>query len=604
GSVSDPVVQVALIAESTKLQTTLSTYGIQAQTPHQVEPVQIWSPNEMVKLLELIGKNDRLMLSGRPPRPIGALGTSKIYQIFGDTVISYGILFEMNDFYMSFDPAILIDDIKKDLKFISQRWKLGGRPTFCFLLREDNVSGAYFSQMLDLLVSIKNGNVDGVRVRVGRVQNLLSAGCVEHLDFPISIKAKFIVKPLREVSSDIDLKGSLQDISKASQSYMMDSDFNVDTIKIKSTEELVQMFRNVPVASLYTQTQFLRLLLERHGPHYRIEDTTTVREKLDKICRQAALGKNWFVVRLCAGLLGKTVDSLAPSITSILVRGKKVTVGVFGHEEKIIEKPVTPDEVAAYIYSNCSPYDISLAVLEQELIIALGHYTTAEPQLFTSILKIRIGWIIHAIDLLLNYESGKKTVSVTCLSPTEVKQILRDILSMKRFSRLSNVQQRQLNGSLGRVPPDFYERIWKVVAKTPEGIIVNGHHLPQQPTLSDMTEYELTFAFTVDELLGNIAMPEYRQIMVEAFMVVSLILERNSELQFTRALNMDNIIFDAIETFQKEKRTLNMENTTFYDLPCSGRKGSAAYLARAVVNDLFSDNTVAGGGHDSHCTLS
>ena len=79
----------------------------------------------------------------------------------------------------------------------------------------------------------------------------------------------------------------------------------------------------------------------------------------------------------------------------------------------------------------------------------------------------------------------------------------------------SNLQQRQLNGSLNRVPPDFYERVWKVVGKTPEGIVVANHHLPQQPTLSDMTEYELTFAFAVDDLLNAIAHPEYRQMMVE-----------------------------------------------------------------------------------------
>lgn len=114
----------------------------------------------------------------------------KIYRAFGDTVMCYPLLFEVSDFYMSFDPAVLIDDIKvgmgfkkffqitirivfqKDLKFIAQRWKLAGRPTFCFLLREDHVSGEYFSKMLDLLVAIKNGNVDGVRVRFGRVQVL------------------------------------------------------------------------------------------------------------------------------------------------------------------------------------------------------------------------------------------------------------------------------------------------------------------------------------------------------------------------------------------------------------------------------------------------
>lgn len=55
------------------------------------------------------------------------------------------------------------------MEFISKRWKLAGRPTYCMILREENVSGEYFRPMLDLLVAMKNGFVNGIRVRVGRV---------------------------------------------------------------------------------------------------------------------------------------------------------------------------------------------------------------------------------------------------------------------------------------------------------------------------------------------------------------------------------------------------------------------------------------------------
>lgn len=49
---ANPVVQVALIAESSRLQMMLSTYGISTQTPHEIEPVQIWSSYRMVKVIE------------------------------------------------------------------------------------------------------------------------------------------------------------------------------------------------------------------------------------------------------------------------------------------------------------------------------------------------------------------------------------------------------------------------------------------------------------------------------------------------------------------------------------------------------------------------
>ena len=74
----DLVTQVVLIAESARLQQLLATYGIQTQTPHQVEPIQIWSPKELSKAYEFLGVNKKLKLTGRPKRPFGVLSTYKV----------------------------------------------------------------------------------------------------------------------------------------------------------------------------------------------------------------------------------------------------------------------------------------------------------------------------------------------------------------------------------------------------------------------------------------------------------------------------------------------------------------------------------------------
>ena len=74
----DLVVQIVLIAESVRLQQMLATYGIQTQTAHQIEPMQIWPPGELVKAYEQLGVNNKLNLTGRPARPFGGLGTAKV----------------------------------------------------------------------------------------------------------------------------------------------------------------------------------------------------------------------------------------------------------------------------------------------------------------------------------------------------------------------------------------------------------------------------------------------------------------------------------------------------------------------------------------------
>ncbi len=63
-------------------------------------------------MFEGLGRDKKLPLSGRPPRPFGALNTSKVFRVFGDTVLCYPLLFEVRDFYMSADPSVLIEDIK------------------------------------------------------------------------------------------------------------------------------------------------------------------------------------------------------------------------------------------------------------------------------------------------------------------------------------------------------------------------------------------------------------------------------------------------------------------------------------------------------------
>ena len=64
----DLVVQVVMISESIRLQAILNTYGIVTQTPDELEPVEVWSQAQMVKVYQLLGSSPALGLRGRPHR--------------------------------------------------------------------------------------------------------------------------------------------------------------------------------------------------------------------------------------------------------------------------------------------------------------------------------------------------------------------------------------------------------------------------------------------------------------------------------------------------------------------------------------------------------
>lgn len=97
------------------------------------------------------------------------------------------------------------------------------------------------------------------------------------------------------------------------------------------------------------------------------------------------------MVRLCSALTQKVTDSLAPSITTLLARGKLVTLGVFGHEEQVISKPINPTKVRSILYKLCQPVEPRETVLQQEMILLLAQLHTSKPELFQSILKLRVG---------------------------------------------------------------------------------------------------------------------------------------------------------------------------------------------------------------------
>lgn len=69
----------------------------------------------------------------------------------------------------------------------------------------------------------------------------------------------------------------------------------------------------------------------------------------------------------------------------------QITVGVYGHEEEVLDKPVSPNEIRNLLFSKCMPHNPFEAVLQQEIILSIGKLIATAPELFDGILKIRIG---------------------------------------------------------------------------------------------------------------------------------------------------------------------------------------------------------------------
>lgn len=486
---SDLVVQVVLIAESIRLQAMMANYGIQTQTPLEVEPVQIWSSSQLVKVYEFLGVNAKLGLKGRPARPIGALGTSKLYRICGQTILCYPLIFEVSDFYLAQDMLLLIDDIQNELNFIGNYWRMSGRPTVCIIIREEHLKDLHFRDLLDLLVQFKNGKLkkSGLRIKTGRLQNLISSSCIEHLDFlhllphehlPQFESFKQLVEAPKEslltiasraqsmskrrylcsastnnvqvlddnahsgsenedfgvFSDDHDNNNNNQNIHHSSNTssgggfdeYQLlnssfrsmnsnDLDESYSTIPQKSIDyhecfkdapiwpDVVDTYRNC--TELDGQSQLLALIWEREGGKCMIDDMN-VEDRLERLSQAACLVRNWSVVRYCSSVLKRSVESLSPWLTSILVCGKQISLGT-GVNEKIIDNPLTPTEIHNLIYSSITTTNPCDAVLQQEIALYIGRLISTRPDYFDGILTIRVINFMSAMRSYLNIKTNE-----------------------------------------------------------------------------------------------------------------------------------------------------------------------------------------------------
>lgn len=93
---------------------------------------------------------------------------------------------------------------------------------------------------------------------------------------------------------------------------------------------------------------------------------------------------------------------------------------------------MTPAEIQSVMYTTVQPHDVIQAVLQQEVILYCGRLISTDPELFRGILKIRIGWVLEAIKLYLQFSGSKKQLEDN--SPYELRKLLLKVLSINEWA--------------------------------------------------------------------------------------------------------------------------------------------------------------------------
>ncbi|KAF9115820.1 hypothetical protein BGX27_006251 [Mortierella sp. AM989] len=215
---NDTVVQVVLLAEDSNMQSMLNMYGLETQTMEQVHPITVSHPQGLKEVYAALGRNAKLGLSGRPKRPVGSLGTSRLYRVQGHLYAFTPHFMDNEEFYLTSDNDYLISIFEQELAFVRQYWEYPGRPTMVVLLTHAMLGGlrnsrTFTSQnsaesqrlttwrksslgsnphkdnksnLLNFFMTLRSGVCNNVRVRLGRLSEMVNTSCIESLDFLVT----------------------------------------------------------------------------------------------------------------------------------------------------------------------------------------------------------------------------------------------------------------------------------------------------------------------------------------------------------------------------------------------------------------------------------
>lgn len=574
----EPVIQVVLLAEDAQLQAQLAVHGVATETLAELQPINVYYPAVLADVYQQVGYSPKLGLSGRPPRLIKSLTTSRLYRLAGEPVVVLSALFMQRDFYLAYDIPFLADRFRGELAYIFRHWTQLGRPTVTVLLTH-SLLDANPANFYALMQELRSGVVDGVPVKLGRLVQLMATATFERIDnlfgfsLPSAVPEETVEHPLL-----LNHTGPHQPLDhEAELNLEVENDWS----------QLIA--RLATCTNLYEAVELLSTLVRLSAIDAVITVRTTevsLRDLLEEVYAEAGHRLLWGVVRRASALLGKVDADLDYAVSAVLVRQKTIQVGRAFSIDSLITQPLPTDELLAKIETYCRD-DIRDRVLTQELLIYLGLLIKAHPELFTDLLTVRVSYLIVLLTSALAQEQGctqdEAYERLMHQPPSAIQQRLAGVLAryestqaiLKQLEALHGAHEgaslswapderletlptppqgwhewRRYNGILSRVPQDFYLRTWQLFRHT-HGLIIGDkferrNRLDSRLILSDMTPGEATFALRIEHLLNKIPAPEYRQVNVEALTVLADLTAQNPQLQVNDTIVLDVLIGHAV----------------------------------------------------------
>lgn len=485
------VVQISLIAEDEQVKQLLKSHGVTSHTVDEVKPIQVLPAQCLSWIFGRLGKNKKLGLSGRPRSTMGIVNISSLYRVGGNIYAFTPQFFDYHQFYLCLDNELLVDQFKTNIEYLRNNWCQLGRPTLAMPVTHSLLQGSMDSAIGKILLQISSGYLYSVRIRIGKLSDIISRASVKQLDFvdpddledlsrqfpnpSASPKPGDVLRHIsteQKISTTLNQNSSSQCSNKSIQGSLLrsislsrvsswgtsassgsdygDDDLSLDLIQnfVKKddaeseidVEEIRSQLENTD--NINEQADILHYLYTTKGYQFDVKlygiEGCTVKKLLEELYVKACHLKLWSILRHTSGMLGKGVTSIDQTCTELLVNQKQIGIGLpHLQREEVIKQPLPPAEIKKFIYCAYGE-DSSSAVLTQELLVYLAMFMKTEPNLFKEMLRIRVGLIMEVLAAeyarATGYSGEEVASHLMALSPIQMKSLLYYILSGKEFA--------------------------------------------------------------------------------------------------------------------------------------------------------------------------
>ncbi len=594
---------VTFLSENEIVKQELLNLGFESETFEDLKPLKIMHASQLSEVQNLIGKNDKLGLSGRPSWVPRSITTARLYILAGEKILFLPYYFNPKGFYFSHDNKFLVEQFKASLIFLANHWDQAGQPILPFLIREDMLNDINRDKVLKLLNELQNGSIEGFEIKTAPLGQLLNTAAVERVQNLHGFELKSF-----EANSDNRTFYSTSLLGCDAKN----SEENLSSYNFKDDNELQNLLNeNI---SLKAKAHIIEILYSRFGFDYKVQSEDKyidLKSLAQYYYENGSNCHNWAVVRKMADILEIFDDRLEDSLLEVIIRQKRLAVGRAYSESATFSKPLESFNILKTIKESCGENSAE-NVLTQEILLHIGHLIRIEPKLFENMITIRTWYLVQLLVSNISRENsvpiGDAYEYLLSLAPHAVYDNLRVILEsfsnevgmMKQneniqASGVEDIQKistpnekveiemdkdwaiwRKNIGMIGSTNSQFYKGVWYLLQQC-NGLVIgdkyNQYNRMGSDLTLDTTAGERNFELRVDSLLQSIKASEYRQLNIEALQSLSRVFKENPEIKIDSDILIDVLIGHAVRlAWQKEHENENYDEqkgqawSAFYEL--------------------------------------